>query len=291
MAVGGLTVAAYPAVHTYSDTAFAYKQVITDDGGVDIDITNVFNNNAAWEVNTTVTEDDSVDDNLLISWYARHNTGPHGEPPNAVAWIGSFDINAEDYAEAKGHQVTAWGGPIRHGDHADKFQARVVFDVTESTFDWDQIIRYSYVNIGFHTENVYEWRPFDSTLLGSKTIPGNDSNAHGNLLFDYKPLAQTYGVTMGVVGISRDRIIGTRMYVGLPGQNGTPIADVAPGSMFQPQGQNSCALLLSNQPFPVQYAQYLSKGMIYLVIHTQSYPNGEIRGHLKPSRSLNTLNP
>lgn len=272
------------AVHTYTDSTWSFRQVITDEAGVDVDGNDKFNNTANWEVNTSLWEDDSVDDQFGIGWTARHLIAPHGEGAAALWVLGNFVVNAENYAAGNGHELNWNGGPIRHGDHADVFAAKLTFDLTESRFDWDQVTKYTFVFVGKHIVNPYDCVYASSVMTGQNQVPSNDSTAHANLIFDTTYSSQTFGITMGVMGISRDQIIGARLYRGVKGQQGTPIADIAPGQAFVPTGHNSCSLTLENLPFSFQYAKDLTAGRLYVSIMTQRYPNGEIRGQLKPMK-------
>jgi hypothetical protein len=286
-----LATTATAAVHTYKDTPFDFMQTITSDAGVANDASNAYRNLANWEVNTTVTEEDGVDDELSIGWNARHVNAPHGELPQDKFVVGNLTVDGEKEDPVVGGTKDWSAGPVRHGDHFDKFQAQVVYTVESGFWDWDQITKYSFVLIGFHTDDPCEYRNFKSTQTGDNMVPRTPSEAHGNTLFAYNTLTNTYSINMAVVGTDSSRLIGLRMYIGMPGQQGTPIADIAVGEDFQIRGPKESVLMLDHRPFPIQYLHFLNKGMIYLVLHTERYPNGELRGQLKEGRNLSFIHP
>jgi len=271
----------HAAVQTYADDTHSFRQVITDDLGVDTESGDSFKNKANWEVNTNVSEVDDIDDALAFGWAARHLVAPHFEGANPVWCIGNFDVNAENYSDGKGHELNWNGGPIRHGEHADVFAAKLTFNLTESTFDWDQITKYNFVFVGKHITQPYECVYATTSMTGTNQVPGNDSSGNGNLIFDYSYATQSFGISLAVSGIAREQVIGARLYRGLKGQQGTPIADIAPGQWFISTGHNSCALMIDNITFPFQYMKDLAAGRLYVNLMTQQYPNGELRGHLK----------
>lgn len=265
--------------HTYRDTTSAFRQTITDPTGVAEDDHNAFNNMANWEVNTSVSETDQVNDELLIGWVARHLNPPHGEGPNPVGYLDDIRIDADDYAEGKGYTVTRTH-VMGHGDHFDKFIARVTFDVT-STVGVDQITNWTFVFVGAHTETIYGQIDLTTTLVSSNSVPPNSSPAVGNCVLDYDNLTGRFGVSIAINGISNTQILGATLNIGPPGQNGTPIANLGSRSDWLDMDNGSTCLMLDTLQTQPQLAALMKRGMVYVNVMTTNFPQGEIRGHLK----------
>lgn len=277
---GALCNLATAVQHAYRDTTAAFRQTITDPTGVVADDHNAFNNTANWEVNTSVSETDQVNDELLIAWLAKHLVPPHGEGPNAVGYLDDIRVDADDYVQGKGYTVTR-SHVLGHGSHFDKFLARATFDV-ESTFGVDQITNYSFIFVGAHTETIYGEVDLETTLVSGKVVPPNSSPSVGNCVMSYDNATGRFGVSVAINGIAYHQITGATLNISAQGQNGPPIGELGrPSDWTDMQSQSTCLMLDTAQSQPMLLG-LVRKGLVYVTVMTQSHPQGEIRGQLRP---------
>jgi hypothetical protein len=139
---------------------------------------------------------------------------------------------------------------------------------------------------------------FNFVLQPQQEVPPNNSNAAGSAQLLYDTATQTYDLDVMVFGIGIGDLMGA-------GGNGTPIhiheapmgvngpirVDVGFVSSFAPSGQG-IRLMVDDGPFGGQQGNIFSDpnlneaallaGNMYLNVHTQSFPGGQIRGQIVP---------
>ncbi len=108
-------------------------------------------------------------------------------------------------------------------------------------------------------------------LTGSHEVPPVKTMARGAGVIE----VATDGAVSGKV--TTHGIHGTMAHIhaAAPGKNGPPVIDLAPG----PNG--TWVVPAGSKLTPDQYKEFLA-GHLYINVHSDAHPGGEIRGQLKP---------
>lgn len=146
---------------------------------------------------------------------------------------------------------------------------------------------------------------FNFVLDGSQAVPPNNSNASGAAQLLYDAGTQRFDLDLQVFGIG----IGDLMNVGPnstpvhihlapAGQNGGIVVDLGFLASFTPNGQG-IRLQIQDELFggqqgnlfsdPAENQAALFAGDLYVNIHTQAFPGGQIRGQIVPEPSTALL--
>jgi hypothetical protein len=135
-------------------------------------------------------------------------------------------------------------------------------------------------------------------LDGGQEVPPNSSNALGIAQIDYDTTDDTFDISVYVVGIPLANLRpaganGTPIHIHLapPGSNGGIVIDLGFLGSFVQSGLGIELTLtdvaaggtfgaISSDPATVQQA--FRQGNLYVNIHTNAFPGGEIRGNIPP---------
>lgn len=108
-------------------------------------------------------------------------------------------------------------------------------------------------------------------LTGSHEVPAVKTAARGSGVIEVAADGAVSGKirTHGIKGTM------AHIHAAAPGKNGPPIISLAPG----PHG--TWVVPAGSKLSPDQYKEFLA-GHLYINVHSDSHPGGEIRGQLKP---------
>jgi CHRD domain len=147
--------------------------------------------------------------------------------------------------------------------------------------------------ISASTQN--EEQGFTAILNGSEVSPPVSTNLSGVAQFVLekgKPLNLTYNVTItGIANNKDNNVTNVHLHNGIRGYNGTEIKElkILPG--YNENGIVAMGNLSASDSFSSELAgkgelalnsliQYIGNGEVYLDVHTQDNPHGELRGHI-----------
>jgi hypothetical protein len=150
--------------------------------------------------------------------------------------------------------------------------------------------------ISASTQNEEEG--FMAILNGSEVSPPVSTNLSGIVqlvLEKSKPLNLTYNVTItGIANNNDNNVTSVHLHNGIRGYNGTEIKElkILPG--YNENGIVAEGNLSASDSFSSELAgkgdlalnsliQYIGNGEVYLDVHTQDNPHGELRGQIFPS--------
>jgi hypothetical protein len=139
---------------------------------------------------------------------------------------------------------------------------------------------------------------FMAILNGSEVSPPVSTNLSGIaqlVLEKSKPLNLTYNVTItGIANNNDNNVTSVHLHNGIRGYNGTEIKElkILPG--YNENGIVAEGNLSASDSFSSELAgkgdlalnsliQYIGNGEVYLDVHTQDNPHGELRGQIFPS--------
>ena len=150
--------------------------------------------------------------------------------------------------------------------------------------------------ISASTQNEEEG--FRAILNGSEVSPPVSTNLSGIaqlVLEKSKPLNLNYNVTItGITNNNDNNVTSVHLHNGIRGYNGTEIKElkILPG--YNENGIVAMGNLSTSDSFSSELAgkgdlalnsliQYIGNGEVYLDVHTQDNPHGELRGQIFPS--------
>ena len=139
---------------------------------------------------------------------------------------------------------------------------------------------------------------FNFTLDGSQEVPPNGSNASGAAQLLYDPATQRFDLDLQVFGIELGELMNVgpnatpvHVHMAPAGQNGAIVVDLGFFASFTPSGQG-IRLQIQDELFGGQQGNLFSDpnvnqaallaGDLYVNIHTQAFPGGQIRGQIVP---------
>jgi CHRD domain len=139
---------------------------------------------------------------------------------------------------------------------------------------------------------------FIAILNGSEVSPPVSTNLSGMAQFALEksePLNLTYNVTLtGIANNNDNNVTSVHLHNGIRGYNGTEIKElkVLPG--YKENGIVAQGNLSASDSFSSELAgkgdlalnsliQYIGNGEVYIDVHTQDSPHGEVRGQISPS--------
>ena len=139
---------------------------------------------------------------------------------------------------------------------------------------------------------------FMAILNGSEVSPPVSTNLSGIaqlVLEKNKPLNLTYSITItGIANNNDNNVTSVHLHNGIRGYNGTEIKElkILPG--YYENGIVAKGNLSASDSFSSELAgkgdlalnsliQYIGNGEVYLDVHTQDNPHGELRGQILPS--------
>jgi hypothetical protein len=125
---------------------------------------------------------------------------------------------------------------------------------------------------------------YHAVLNGTSETPPNTSTASGQSTITFSPQTKQALITLSFEGLSSTQSAAHTHGPAVPGVAAAPI-DVLPVG-------NSITYTTT---FSGNEIQYLQNGLLYVNVHSQNYPNGEIRGQyaadangVSPTPSINT---
>lgn len=142
-------------------------------------------------------------------------------------------------------------------------------------------------------------------LSGEQEVPPNDTHAVGAAQLLYDTDDQTFDLDIMVFGIALDDLLGVgpnnspvHIHMAPPGSNGPIVIDLGFISSFVDDGQG-IRYQVSGELFGGTYGDISSDpndneaalfaGNLYVNIHTEDYPSGELRGQIVPTPATFTL--
>ena len=140
---------------------------------------------------------------------------------------------------------------------------------------------------------------FNFPLVGAQEVPPNDTNAAGVVsLFAYDTATQTFDLDTFIVGIGIADLLGVgpnstpiHIHLAPPGSNGTIVVDLGLHDSFFEDGpgirlQLDDVLLGGVQggieSDPIENEAALFAGDLYVNVHTNAFPGGQLRGQIVP---------
>lgn len=115
---------------------------------------------------------------------------------------------------------------------------------------------------------------FTSLMSGRAEVPANDSAGRGKASWTYDPNTRTLYYWVNVSGLSN--VTAAHIHRGKAGENGPVAYDLLPsGIQLQPNVPLQGAVVLSKDDEARLY-----NDLLYINVHTQAVPSGEIRGQI-----------
>ena len=141
--------------------------------------------------------------------------------------------------------------------------------------------------VGLATYSFAGDKSFKAILSGSESVPAVETMAKGDATFTLikDEEALTYYVTVSDI----ENVTAAHLHIGKQGENGAPVAlitnekkygkfsgTLAEGTITKKELMGTMAGKSVEDLF-----KQIKKGNVYLNVHTDKYPNGEIRGQIK----------
>ena len=129
-----------------------------------------------------------------------------------------------------------------------------------------------------HAQSV----PYQATITGDKVVPAVTTSASGTFTMAVEGITATYTLTVASI----ENATAAHIHLGAAGENGGVVA-----VLFNPTGPvNSidtsgtiAALLGPLADDIVGFGTALAEGRLYVQVHTEGNPAGELRGQIGPS--------
>ena len=141
--------------------------------------------------------------------------------------------------------------------------------------------------IGLATYSFAAEKSFKAMLVGSESVPAVETMAKGDATFT--PIKDEEGLSYYVTVSDIDNVTAAHIHLGKKGENGPPVAlitnDNKAGKFSGTIAEGTITkkdLMGSMTGKSVEdLIKQIKKGNAYLNVHTDKYPNGEIRGQIK----------
>ena len=139
------------------------------------------------------------------------------------------------------------------------------------------------VSVGFAAE-----KSFKIDLSGNEEVPSVNTPAKGEAKFTLSSDGKVLSYTLDVRDIENP--VSAHIHFGQPGKNGPPIANIFSGPKREGKvrGNISQASLTANDlkgdfkgKSINELVELIKSGDVYVNVHTDAYPDGEIRGQIK----------
>ncbi|MBA3878058.1 MAG: hypothetical protein C0498_14275 [Anaerolinea sp.] len=154
------------------------------------------------------------------------------------------------------------------------------------------------------SEGESQRKDVKATLSGFAEVPSISTAGTGKLRLRIDPTNTTISYELTYSGLEGGAVTGAHLHLGQAGVDGGAIAFLCNGGGTNPAcapaagGTMSGAIVAANilplpaqgiaGPTPAEFAEVLKAiraGVVYANVHTASFPDGEIRGQLKPGKS------
>jgi hypothetical protein len=141
--------------------------------------------------------------------------------------------------------------------------------------------------IGLATYSFAAEKSFKAMLVGSESVPAVETMAKGDATFT--PIKDEEALSYYVTVSDIDNVTAAHIHLGKKGENGPPVAlitnDKKAGKFSGTIAEGTITkkdLMGSMTGKSVEdLIKQIKKGNAYLNVHTDKYPNGEIRGQIK----------
>jgi len=141
--------------------------------------------------------------------------------------------------------------------------------------------------VGLSTNGLAAEKSFKATLSGGETVPPITTRAKGEATFELSKNGEKLSYKVKVSHI--ENVTATHIHMGKKGENGPPIALIsAKSEKHKFRGtlaEGTITLKELMGPLKGKTVKDLvaeiQSGNAYLNVHTEKYPNGEIRGQIK----------
>jgi predicted lipoprotein with Yx(FWY)xxD motif len=141
--------------------------------------------------------------------------------------------------------------------------------------------------IGLATYSFAAEKSFKAMLVGSESVPAVETMAKGDATFT--PIKDEEGLSYYVTVSDIDNVTAAHIHLGKKGENGPPVAlitnDKKAGKFSGTIAEGTITkkdLMGSMTGKSVEdLIKQIKTGNAYLNVHTDKYPNGEIRGQIK----------
>jgi DNA-binding beta-propeller fold protein YncE len=126
-------------------------------------------------------------------------------------------------------------------------------------------------------------RQFSAKLSGSEEVPPTDSEASGAASFSVKDNLISYNIE-----VSRMDVSGAHLHEGEKNTNGYIVADLAAGEKVEGSISSSDLTGPLEGKTLKDIVELMEKGSIYVNLHSAIFPDGEIRGEVKPVKTASS---
>ena len=141
--------------------------------------------------------------------------------------------------------------------------------------------------VGLATYSFAAEKSFKAMLVGSESVPAVETMAKGDATFT--PIKDEEALSYYVTVSDIDNVTAAHIHLGKKGENGPPVAlitnDKKAGKFSGTIAEGTITkkdLMGSMTGKSVEdLIKQIKKGNAYLNVHTDKYPNGEIRGQIK----------
>ena len=121
--------------------------------------------------------------------------------------------------------------------------------------------------------------PLEAELDSGQQVPPNASTATGSAEMIYNDVTKSFDLDLIVRGIDLSELAAAHIHLAAAGTNGPIIVNLGPVRDWV-QEDGVLKRSMTDSPFPSIYEEDLRAGDTYINVHTQTYPDGEIRGQL-----------
>jgi hypothetical protein len=220
-----------------------------------------------------------TDDTLVMSITSHHETAPHGEGPGGFStFISIVEAGADEFSKSEWVDIESDLAVHRHGQHFDGFLAKG-FVKLNHFLGIDSIVRWNALYTGAHSVDPNVSLSIDSDSLRDAVVPPSASEDFGEHAMNIDPSTGAFELASALNGITQADLLHASLHLGGPGQNGPEIYDLG-GPTDWTDGDGSGVTRIVNDVFPEQHLGALLSGQVYVLVQTQQFPNGAIRGQM-----------
>lgn len=125
---------------------------------------------------------------------------------------------------------------------------------------------------------------YDFPLSGDQEVPPVPTLASGFASLEYNPATTLFDLVVGVDGIPVGEIMSAHIHAGPRGSNGPVLIDLLSFGEFVDAADGLSILLVDDVDLGGDMEQSLLRsGGLYVNVHTNAFPNGELRGQIVPA--------
>lgn len=227
-------------------------------------------------------------DKLTIEGKIRHVSPPldppHGEGPSRIRWRYCLEIDAGDSPPLGLVTKRALG---KHGSHTDLFNAMLIATVEGLVFG--EITGYIHTVRGVHIpidydslrDRVHQQSAAvgHAVLTGDQAMSPTDTGAIGGMYAVADGVAGTLDMSVFAYDIDPGQITFACIHRGGPGEEGPVLYDLDAASFRELEG-GGIERRIEGASLPPELLEVMLYGDAYVDIHTDAFPDGELRGQL-----------